>query len=117
MGRCVYTQTCPQSLDLLADGFGCSLLFCYLSQGSTAVGHHAVQLARLSGFRVFVTASPGAHALMRELGADEVFDYRDPNVVDVIKKAAGREGVFAAYDTAGSNLEQCIGESRRADNP
>lgn len=75
-----------------------------------------MQLARLSGFRVFVTASPAAHGLMRKLGADEVFDYRDPDVVDAIKKAAGDEGVFAAYDTAGSNLGQCIGKPRRAGN-
>lgn len=46
---------------------------------------------------------------MRKLGADEVFDYKETNVVDAIRKAAGDQGVFAAYDTAGHNVKECIG--------
>ncbi|KAI0313386.1 chaperonin 10-like protein [Amylostereum chailletii] len=68
--------------------------------GATAVGHHAVQLAKLSGYKVLTTASPANHAALRALGADAVFDYRDPEVVQKIKDAAGTEGVFAALDTA-----------------
>ena len=44
--------------------------------GSTAVGHFAIQLARLSGFRVVTTASPRNHGLMRRLGAKAVFNVR-----------------------------------------
>lgn len=68
--------------------------------GSTAVGHHAVQLAALSGYRVFTTASPANHARLVTLGASKCFDYKDENVVEAIKKAAGEEGIFAAFDTA-----------------
>ncbi|TFL02242.1 chaperonin 10-like protein [Pterulicium gracile] len=67
--------------------------------GSTAVGHHAVQLAHLAGVRVFVTASPDTHAHLKELGADETFDYKDADVVSKIQKAAGERGVTLALDT------------------
>ncbi|KAH8080028.1 chaperonin 10-like protein [Filobasidium floriforme] len=71
--------------------------------GATAVGHHAVQLAHLSGYRVFTTASPANHQRLLELGADKCFDYRSPSVVDDIKAAAGEQGIYAAYDTPASN--------------
>ena len=67
--------------------------------GSTAVGHHAVQLAHLSGVRVFVTASPDTHAHLKGLGADETFDYKDADVVSKIQKAAGEKGVTLGLDT------------------
>ncbi|WVF69587.1 hypothetical protein IAT40_004365 [Kwoniella sp. CBS 6097] len=78
--------------------------------GATAVGHHAVQLAHLSGYRVLVTASACHHARLRDLGADQCFDYKDPNVLNAIKEATGGQGVFAAYDTACINgsTEICI---------
>ncbi|WVQ98262.1 hypothetical protein IAU59_005385 [Kwoniella sp. CBS 9459] len=78
--------------------------------GATAVGHHAVQLANLSGYKVFATASPANHARLRELGAAECFDYRNPDVLNAIKQAAGDQGVFAAYDTAciEGSTEICI---------
>jgi len=59
--------------------------------GATSVGQHAIQLAKLSGLRVITTASPKNHELLRSLGADEVFDYRDEQVVDKIKKATNNE--------------------------
>ena len=80
--------------------------------GSTAVGHHAIQLATLSGYRVIATASAVNHPRLRELGADECFDYKQTNVVADIKAAAGEQGIFAAYDTACSNgsTDMCIGK-------
>ncbi|OCF44844.1 hypothetical protein I317_01333 [Kwoniella heveanensis CBS 569] len=78
--------------------------------GSTSVGHHAVQLANSSGYRVLATASASNRARLRELGAAECFDYKDPSVFDRIKKAAGNQGVYAAFDTACNNgsTEVCI---------
>jgi NADPH:quinone reductase-like Zn-dependent oxidoreductase len=67
--------------------------------GSTAVGHNAVQLAALSGLRVFVTASPSAHDELKQLGAEQVFDYHDPDVISKIKEAAGETGVKYGFDT------------------
>lgn len=56
-----------------------------ISGGSTSVGHHAVQIAVLSGYRVLVTASPSSHALLKSYGAAETFDYKDPELVSKIK--------------------------------
>ncbi|KAF9068920.1 chaperonin 10-like protein [Rhodocollybia butyracea] len=68
--------------------------------GSTAVGHHAVQLAALSGLRVFVTASPAAHEELKTLGAEACFDYKDTDVVKKIQAAAGDEDIIYGLDTA-----------------
>ncbi|KAL0478636.1 trans-enoyl reductase [Acrasis kona] len=59
--------------------------------GATSVGQHAIQLAKLSGLRVITTASEKNHALLRSLGADEVFDYKDEQVVQKIKKATNNQ--------------------------
>ncbi|VDB96005.1 unnamed protein product [Peniophora sp. CBMAI 1063] len=66
--------------------------------GSTACGHHAVQLAALSGLEVYVTASPAAHDDIRGLGASRVFDYKDPDIVSKVQAAAGEKGVIYALD-------------------
>jgi NADPH:quinone reductase-like Zn-dependent oxidoreductase len=44
--------------------------------GAGAVGAYAVQLARLHGARVIATASAGDAAFVKELGAEQVIDYR-----------------------------------------
>ncbi|KZV61857.1 GroES-like protein [Peniophora sp. CONT] len=70
---------------------------------STAVGHHAVQLAALSGLEVYATASPAVHADIKALGAAHVFDYRDSDVASKIKEAAGDQGIVYAFDTVAEN--------------
>ncbi|KAL1947847.1 hypothetical protein VTO73DRAFT_13571 [Trametes versicolor] len=57
--------------------------------GSSAVGFFAIQLAHLAGYKVATTASPRNFDLVRSLGADAVFDYRDPDVVAKIKQVTG----------------------------
>lgn len=54
-----------------------------------AVGFFAIQLAHLAGYKVATTASPRNFDLVRSLGADAVFDYRDPDVVAEIKQVTG----------------------------
>ncbi|CAO2647599.1 Nn.00g085210.m01.CDS01 [Neocucurbitaria sp. VM-36] len=54
---------------------------------STATGTLAVQYAKLSGYEVIATASPHNFDLLRKLGADQVFDYKDPEVGAKIRKA------------------------------
>ncbi|KAI0031021.1 chaperonin 10-like protein [Vararia minispora EC-137] len=71
--------------------------------GSTAVGHHAVQLATLSGLEVIVTASLGAHKELKALGAARCIDYKALDVVAQIKAAAGPDGVIYALDTHASD--------------
>lgn len=63
------------------------------------VGGFAVQLAKLAGARVIATASKGKHAYVRELGADEVIDYR---AVDFRKMV---RDVDVAFDTVGGETQ------------
>lgn len=66
-----------------------------VAAGAGAVGHYAIQFARLLGARqVIATAStqPKRH-LAREAGADETFDYRQPGVADQVRAATGGHGV------------------------
>ncbi|WP_240138323.1 NADP-dependent oxidoreductase [Streptomyces sp. MUM 178J] len=49
------------------------------------VGHVAVQLAKAHGAYVIGTASVGKHDLVRELGADEVIDYRETDFAEAVK--------------------------------
>ncbi|MFJ8625142.1 NADP-dependent oxidoreductase [Kitasatospora sp. NPDC093550] len=48
------------------------------------VGHFAVQIAKARGAYVIGTASAGKHDLVRELGADEVIDYRAVRFEDAV---------------------------------
>ena len=57
--------------------------------GSSSVGQYAIQIAHLYGLRVFTTASPKNFELVKGLGADEVFDYRDAEVVEKVRAATG----------------------------
>ncbi|OBZ73980.1 Protein TOXD [Grifola frondosa] len=75
--------------------------------GSSSVGQFAIQLAHLSGYKVVSTASPRNFALVRGLGADAVFDYRDPEVVQKVKDAAG-DSIRAALDTISTKESQAI---------
>ncbi|MEW2416849.1 NADP-dependent oxidoreductase [Streptomyces sp. NPDC046866] len=48
------------------------------------VGHLAVQIAKARGAYVIGTASAAKHGLLRELGADEVVDYRSQDFAEVV---------------------------------
>jgi NADPH:quinone reductase-like Zn-dependent oxidoreductase len=48
------------------------------------VGHLAVQIAKARGAYVIGTASAGKHELLRELGADELVDYRTTDFTDAV---------------------------------
>jgi NADPH:quinone reductase-like Zn-dependent oxidoreductase len=48
--------------------------------GASAVGQYVVQLAKLSGYTVITTASEKNHAYLKSIGADAVFNYKDPKV-------------------------------------
>ena len=61
---------------------------------SGGVGTAAVQLAHAAGLRVFGTASTEeGRKLVRESGADEVFDHRAPGYLEEILAATGGQGV------------------------
>ncbi|MET9884437.1 NADP-dependent oxidoreductase [Streptomyces sp. NPDC006430] len=48
------------------------------------VGHLAVQIAKARGAYVIGTASAGKHEVLRELGADELIDYRTTDFEDAV---------------------------------
>ena len=79
--------------------------------GATAVGHHAIQLARLSGFRVTAIASARNHAFLKSLGAAATIDYKDADVVAQIRGALGGLPLRRAVDTVCENgsTENVIG--------
>ncbi|MDR6975744.1 NADPH:quinone reductase-like Zn-dependent oxidoreductase [Streptomyces sp. 3330] len=49
------------------------------------VGHVAVQIAKARGAYVIGTASAGKHDFLRELGVDEVIDYREEDFTEAVK--------------------------------
>lgn len=55
--------------------------------GSTSAGLYAIQLAKLAGLKVVTTASPRSHDLVKEYGADDVFDYRSPTAIEDITRS------------------------------
>ena len=78
--------------------------------GASSVGQYAIQFAKLGGLRVLTTASPKNFDLVKDLGADEVFDYRDENVIEKIRTATSN-ALDIAFDTIaeGKTAEQVAG--------
>ncbi|KAK3320219.1 zinc-binding oxidoreductase CipB [Cercophora scortea] len=80
--------------------------------GSSSVGSNAIQLAVASGARVATTASARNFGYAKGLGAEWVFDYNSPKVVDeiiaAVKKADVRVG--GVYDAIGGDavIEACV---------
>jgi NADPH2:quinone reductase len=76
---------------------------------SGAVGTLAIQFAKRRGARVLATASGRpASRLLRRLGADAVFDARDPDAPERLRELAP-EGVDAVLALAGGKeLERCL---------
>ncbi|KNG83239.1 protein TOXD [Aspergillus nomiae NRRL 13137] len=66
--------------------------------GSTATGTLAIQFAKLSGYTVLTTCSPHNFDLVKRLGADAVFDYRDPGSAAEIRKYTNNKLKFV-FDT------------------
>lgn len=48
--------------------------------GSSATGSLGIQFAKLAGYHVITTCSPHNTDFVKSLGADAVYDYRDPDV-------------------------------------
>ncbi|KAI0692545.1 zinc-binding oxidoreductase ToxD [Cytidiella melzeri] len=84
--------------------------------GSTSVGMYAIQFAKTFGLKVVTTASPRNFDLLKSLGADEVFDYRDPDVVDKIK-AATDSSIHYALDTVSTIESQMLTVKTFASGP
>jgi len=77
---------------------------CLVQGGSGGVGHAATQIAAHAGAAVVATAS-GDEAFVRGLGADAVVDYRDDEVADRIREAAGGDVDVVLETHAAANVE------------
>ncbi|ODV76610.1 GroES-like protein [Suhomyces tanzawaensis NRRL Y-17324] len=72
--------------------------------GATSTGIIAIQVAKeVYGLNVITTASKKNHEFLASLGADQILDYNNSNVIEDVKKAANGSIAYA-YDTV-SNEE------------
>jgi putative PIG3 family NAD(P)H quinone oxidoreductase len=71
--------------------------------GSSGIGTMAIQLGRVAGARVAVTAG-SAEKLerCRELGADVLINYKEQDFVEVVREATGGHGADVVLDTIGA---------------
>ena len=74
----------------------------FVTGASSSVGSAVVQIARILSSTVFATASLKYHAYLRELGANKVFDYRDPEMTSRIVNAAAGQGIYGWCSTSRS---------------
>ncbi|KAH8816970.1 chaperonin 10-like protein [Xylogone sp. PMI_703] len=66
--------------------------------GSSATGILGIQFAKLSGYKVITTCSPHNFELVKSLGADEVFDYKDADCGEKINRLTNNS-LRLAWDT------------------
>lgn len=58
----------------------------FIYAGATSAGLYHIQLAKAAGYTVVTTASPRSFDLVKQYGADAVFDYKSPAVAADITK-------------------------------
>ncbi|MCS5722882.1 zinc-binding dehydrogenase [Herbiconiux sp. CPCC 203407] len=76
-----------------------------VNAGAGGVGIATIQLARSRGLRVIATAGgPEKTAVCLAQGADLAIDYRDADVVDLVRAATGGAGVAAVIDPVGGPM-------------
>ena len=95
VGLCLYQQlSLPWPGSVPAD---CWVL---IYGGSTATGSIAIQFAKLSGAKVVATSSAKNKDFVKSLGADEVFDYNDPDCASKIREYTNNQ-LFSVLDCFG----------------
>lgn len=71
--------------------------------GASGVGTAAIQIAKVIGARIVVTASAGKHSVCRSLGADVVIDYASEDFVEAVLSATSGCGVDVVLDVIGGD--------------
>ena len=75
-----------------------------ITAGAGAIGHLAVQLAKLQGAgTVIATAGPAKLGYLKELGADAAIDHTQPGWADQVR-AAAPSGVDLALEAVGGTM-------------
>lgn len=75
-----------------------------IEAGAGAVGQMAIQFAKQRGVDVFTTAAKRNHKLVKSLGAEAVFDYRDKKLCQKIRQELGPQGFDAVLDSIGGDV-------------
>ncbi|MEX0887171.1 MAG: zinc-binding dehydrogenase [Phycisphaeraceae bacterium] len=76
-----------------------------IQAGGGGVGHIAIQLARIAGARIIATASrPESIELCQRLGADDVINYAEQDVVERVRELTGGEGCPVVMDNVGGHV-------------
>ncbi|KAI9660443.1 MAG: hypothetical protein M1821_009793 [Bathelium mastoideum] len=91
--------------------------------GASSVGCNAIQLAVAAGYEVFTTASPKNFDFVKKLGASQVFDYNDSNVVDQLVDALKGKSMPGVFDSIGESavigfhgaVDKCVEVASRCD--
>lgn len=76
--------------------------------GSSSVGSNGIQLARAAGYEVIVTASPKNFEYVKRLGANQVFDYSSPAIVDDLVDALRGRQLAGTLDCIGGKALETI---------
>lgn len=97
IGAClgIPAMTAIHAVNLYGDVRGKTLAV--IGAGS-AVGHYAVQIAKMRGARVISTASAARAAHAREAGADFVIDYKAKDVAATVKGLTAGKGADGLID-------------------
>ena len=72
-----------------------------IEAGAGGVGQFAIQLAKAQELTVYTTASKSNHKYLKKLGADEVFDYKDPQLALKLERALGVQRLDGVLDAVG----------------
>jgi len=76
----------------------------FIDAGASSVGQFAIQFAKSLGADVFTTAAKRNHKLVKQLGADFVFDSQDDKLHQKISSEIGPEGFDAVLDSLGGEF-------------
>ena len=72
---------------------------------SSGVGSAGIQIAKMLGARVIATTSSDLKAAKaREIGADEVVNYKNENVLERVRTLTGKKGVEVIFDHVGASI-------------
>ncbi|KAF7596236.1 hypothetical protein BBP40_002769 [Aspergillus hancockii] len=89
--------------------------FVLVAGGSTATGTRAIQLLKLAGLHPIATCSKRNFDLVRRFGAEEVFDYSNPDCAEEIRSFTGNTLAYALDCIATADTTQlCYGAIGRA---
>lgn len=80
--------------------------------GATTVGQFLIQIAKASGYTIITTASQKNHEYLKSIGADTVFDYKDPDVAKKIREYTDDKLVhgFVCY-ASGEETNKLVSDS------